>query len=77
VAIAGPALLGAAGQWQVENVSWYCSAPHGRCDGGREVLRCTHSDGHVWPFWQSERGVYLRWYARVVWAFFEEHWRGH
>jgi hypothetical protein len=69
-----PALDSDAGRFQVENVSWSCVAPHGRCSrDGIEVLRCTHSDGHIWPFMQSDRGFVFRWYARVVWEFFRAH----
>ena len=33
----------------------YCIAPHGRCNKGGPVVRCTHNLGHTWPFEEDQR----------------------
>lgn len=52
--------------WSGANDSNFsCWAPHGACEHGA-LLRCTHSGGHIWPFYGILPAINLK-YAELVW----------
>ena len=59
---------------QAKDSNFSCWAPHGDCDHGA-LLRCTHSGGHVWPFYGALPAINMK-YAELVWWWAEQHPRG-
>lgn len=53
---------------------FYCFAPHGtECAHGAVAIRCTHSAGHVWPFFGTLGGAANQEWAELLWWFFSNH----
>jgi len=67
------ACKGNANQYVTEydgDTDLYCWNQYGQCPGSLQVVRCSHSLGHTWPFVDSTEG--REQYAKLVWAFFAQ-----
>ena len=47
---------------------FYCVADRGSCELGGELVRCSHSGAHSWPFFYNNDGPF---FAQLAWRWFK------